>query len=115
MYKITHFRKTQISRPRLLEGEPIELKVTRLIQNKEPIKDGAPLIYTEKKDGINAAYNIRTDRWEIAAEAMNKILASKQAKKDALLKSQDNDKPEGKVIKMEDGKPESTAGKAESK
>ena len=34
------------------EGESIEEKVAKLIENNEPITDGAPIIYTEKKDGV---------------------------------------------------------------
>ena len=52
-------------------GESIEHKVRRIVNNKEPIKDGAPLIYTERKDGVQPSYNIRTDRFEVAVEAMN--------------------------------------------
>lgn len=52
------------------EGELIEEKVARLTQEKSPINDGAPIIYTERKDGVLPAYDIRTDRWEIAQEAM---------------------------------------------
>ena len=53
------------------EGESIEEKVRRVVETKEPIEDGAPLIYTPKEDGVVAAYNIRTDRWEIAQDAMS--------------------------------------------
>lgn len=52
------------------EGELIEEKVARLTQEKSPINDGAPIIYTERKDGVLPAYDIRTDRWEIAQKAM---------------------------------------------
>ena len=52
------------------EGELIEEKVARLTQEKSPINDGAPIIYTERKDGVLPAYDIRTDRWEIAQAAM---------------------------------------------
>ena len=31
------------------EGESIEKKVSKLIENNEPITDGAPIIYTEKR------------------------------------------------------------------
>ena len=31
------------------EGETIETKVARITQNKEPITDSAPIIFTEKK------------------------------------------------------------------
>ena len=34
------------------EGESIEQKVAKLIENNEPITDGAPIIYTEKKDSM---------------------------------------------------------------
>ena len=44
-------------------GEPIEIKVARLLSQEEPIKDQVPLIYTEKKTGVNPEYNIRTDRF----------------------------------------------------
>ena len=33
------------------EGESIEKKVSKLIENNEPITDGAPIIFTEKKTG----------------------------------------------------------------
>ena len=55
------------------EGEYIEEKVRRITENNEPIEDGAPIIYTERKDGVNPAYNIRTDRWEIAQDAMEQV------------------------------------------
>ena len=35
------------------EGEYIEEKVRRITENGEPIEDGAPIIYTERKDGVN--------------------------------------------------------------
>lgn len=53
------------------QGETIEAKVQRVVINKEPIEDGAPIIYTEKKDGVLPQYNIRTDKWEIAQSAMD--------------------------------------------
>ena len=55
------------------EGEFIEEKVARVVENKEPIEDGAPIIYTERKDGVIPEFNIRIDRWEIAIEAMNNV------------------------------------------
>ena len=52
------------------------------MNNKEPIKDGAPLIYTERKDGVQPSYNIRTDRWDVAVEAMDKVTKSYHAKRE---------------------------------
>ena len=60
-----------------LEGESIEAKVCRIVNNGEPISDGAPLIYTERKDGVKEEYNIRTDRFDIALNAMDYVTASK--------------------------------------
>ena len=65
------------------EGITIETKVNRITQSKEPITDGAPLIYTDRKDGVNPAYDVRTDRFEVALDAFNKIDASRKAKRDA--------------------------------
>lgn len=75
------------------DGERIEAKVKRIQHTDEAIKDGAPEIYTDRADGVIAAYNIRTDRFEIAAEAMDKIHMSKVA-------SRDNKPDDGKVIDM---------------
>ena len=51
------------------QGETIEQKCERITQSKEPISDGAPIVYTEKKDGVLPQYDIRTDKWEIAQNA----------------------------------------------
>ena len=53
------------------EGESIESKVRRITVNNEPIKDGAPVMYTERKDGVIPSTDVRTDRWEIAIDAMD--------------------------------------------
>lgn len=65
------------------EGETIEQKMRRAMDNKEPIKDGAPLIYTERKEGVRPEFNPRTDRFEIAVDAMDKVTKSKLAKRSA--------------------------------
>lgn len=62
------------------DGETIEEKVRRVVENKEPISDGAPIVFTEKKDGVLPQFNIRTDKWEIALDAMDKVQASRIAK-----------------------------------
>ena len=62
------------------DGESIENKVRRITENNEPITDGAPIIYTNREDGVLPAYNIRTDRWEIAQEAMEAVNQANLAK-----------------------------------
>lgn len=65
-------------------GETIEKKVRRIVNNKEPITDGAPLIYTERKDGVQPEFDIRTDRFEIAIDAMDAVARTRVAKRQAL-------------------------------
>lgn len=61
-------------------GEAIEDKVCRITENNEPITDGAPIIYTNRDDGVLPAYNIRTDRWEVAQQAMDAVNQANLAK-----------------------------------
>jgi hypothetical protein len=82
MYKKVNYTKTQFKINNATEGETIEQKVERILDNKEPIKDGAPLVYTDRKDGVMPGYNIRTDRWEVAVEAMDKVAKNVAAKRE---------------------------------
>ena len=68
----------------IYEGESIETKVARITLTKEPITDTAPIIYTEKKDGVLPAYNIRTDRFDLAIDACDKIESARIAKKNQI-------------------------------
>lgn len=86
-----------------VEGEPIETKIERMLNNKEKIKDAAPLVYTERKEGIRASTNIRTDRFEVAVEAADKISKSYKARR--------QERQKAKVDKLKDGEPETIQGK----
>ncbi len=86
-YRYKKPAKSGLTSVEKLEGEPIELKIERIVSNKEPISDGAPSIFTERKDGVVSAYNIRTDRFEVAADAMDKVAGSIQAKRDSKAKA----------------------------
>lgn len=77
------------------EGETIETKVARIVQDKAPITDGAPIIYTDREQGVLPAYNVRTDRWDIAENAMDKVNAAKMAKRDQNFGDNIPDKIEG--------------------
>lgn len=90
--KITE--ETSINHNESYEGETIENKVARIVENKEPISDGAPIIYTERKDGIMPGYDIRTDRFEIAIEAMDAVSKANTAKRMESIKEREMlDKP----------------------
>lgn len=73
MYRKNKHKSYKIGKGNAYEAETIEQKVDRITNNNEPIEDGAPLIYTERKNGVEAGFNIRTDRFEVAVEAMDKI------------------------------------------
>ena len=60
------------------EAEPLEVKLRRKMKGgkvDEEEGDGKTwaIAYTEKKDGVKPEYDIRTDRFEIAREAMETL------------------------------------------
>ena len=83
MYKKLKLPKTTLKVYEVTEGETIEEKVRRITNNNEPITDGAPIIYTDRKDGVKPEYDIRTDRFELATEAMDKVTKDHLAKREA--------------------------------
>lgn len=80
MLKPKFFPKPPETNYEFQNGESIETKVKRITENNEPITDGAPIIYTNRDDGVLPAYNIRTDRWEIAQAAMDAVNQANLAK-----------------------------------
>lgn len=100
-------RRTHLSGVEVTEGETIERKVRRLMISGDPIKDGAPEIFTERNQGVVSAYNIRTDRWELATETMDVVAKTLVAARE----------DKGKVIEMKtdkDGGAESIQGTTET-
>ena len=80
MIKPSFFSKPTKTNYEFQDGESIEDKVKRITENNEPITDGAPIIYTNRDDGVLPAYNIRTDRFEIAQAAMDAVNQANLAK-----------------------------------
>ena len=76
------YSNSLINRNESVVGISIERKVEKITESKEPITDGAPIIYTERKEGVIPAYDVRTDRFEIAVEAMGKVVKSNIAKRE---------------------------------
>lgn len=74
--KTARNRRGCINDPNLTyQAEPREVKLRKIISGEaNNMEDGVfPTIYTEKKDGVQPEFDIRTDRFEIAIEAMDKI------------------------------------------
>ena len=86
MYKKPRFKKAKGNKINAsVAGETLEAKIERIVNNKEPIGQGndtAPIIYTERKEGVRASTNIRTDRFEIAVEAADKVAKSFKARRE---------------------------------
>ena len=55
------------------EGQSIEERCKKLVEPGEPIKDTSPLIFTTKEKGVMPQYDVRTDKWDIAQDAMDKV------------------------------------------
>lgn len=87
MYNFGKTTQTSIKRNTSYQGERIEEKIARIVNNKEPITDGAPIIYTDRSEGTRAEYNIRTDRWEVAVDAMDYVTKSQLAKREQRLEA----------------------------
>lgn len=74
--KTARNRRGCIKNPDLVyQAEPREVKLRKIISGESSsMEDGVfPTIYTEKKDGVQPEFDIRTDRFEIALDAMDKI------------------------------------------
>lgn len=72
-YRIPTYTKSQISSVPHFEGETIEDKIERIVNNGDPIDATAQIIHTDKSKGVQPQYNIRTDRWEQATEIMDVV------------------------------------------
>lgn len=105
MYTTPGITPTSIKRNESVDGEMLEQKVERIVNNKEPIKDGAPLIYIDRKEGVRRSTNIRTDRFEVAIEATDKIAMSYKARREERAKA-----PEGGQAGEKVGGAEPTGG-----
>lgn len=66
-------------------GQSIERYAEQASVSQQPIEGGAPEIFTDRKDGVIAEFNIRTDRFDIALNAMDKASASITAKRQEIL------------------------------
>ena len=87
MYNKVRPDRTSIKVNNSYLGERIEQKIERILHNGEPITDGAPIVYTERKDGVLPQYDIRTDRFDVAVDAMSKVDKTHKAKREERLKA----------------------------
>lgn len=112
MYQKQKHQPTNLRVTKHKIGETIEQKIRRIVNNKEPITDGAPIVYTERKEGVRPEFDIRTDRFDIAIDAMDKVAKTHVAKRDKTMGEQAKEgmEKEGKTDKPGDGGAEPTQG-----
>lgn len=92
--------KTQIELNNTYEADPLEVKLRRKEQGgkiDEEEGDGKTwaITYTERKDGVLPEYDIRTDRFEVAREAQDRLNQG--------IMLQYSDKQEGEEAKETEG------------
>lgn len=83
----SNYENTQIERVPESRGESLEEMVRRCTANNEPIDATAPMIYTEKSKGVLAETDIRTDRMELALDAIDKFQKSEIAREKETLET----------------------------
>lgn len=112
-YNTKQSGKTSLRVNQSAEGETIEQKIERFINNKEEPGQEAPTIYTLREDGVLAGYDIRTDRFEVALEAMDKVSMQRITKRQSTIaerKEALETLKKGETTAEGNGKPESTQG-----
>lgn len=95
MYRRNQLPVTTLERNESYSAESLEKKLVRITTNKEPIKDGSPLIYTDRNEGVLPDYNVRTDRFETAIDAMDAVSKATRAKRQGKIVPMEQDKKEG--------------------
>lgn len=65
------------------DGISIEETIRKALHSKEPIEATAKISYSERKDGVLPQFDIRTDRFEYARTALDRVHASSAAARHA--------------------------------
>lgn len=79
-YRPVSFTRTQLSGVPTYEGQWLHHKIRKMLDQEESIDEISARIYTEKKDGVLPDYDIRTDKWEHASQAMDVVHKNEIAK-----------------------------------
>lgn len=116
MYKAPKFEETSIVKEdTLYEGETIEMKVERIMQAGDSIEDGAPIVYQERQEGVAPSYDIRTDRFDYAIDAMDNVTASKKASREERIKELNESRKPKEAKKDTEGEPIQTTSQTQAK
>lgn len=108
--------RPKIVTPRTIKGqqtytaESLEKKLQRVMSNNEAIKDSAPLIYTDRKDGVLPDYDMRTDKYEYLVDGFDKAAKSKRAKRDGIAEATKDLDKKNEALKNEAAKSDKPKG-----
>ncbi|QCS36883.1 hypothetical protein [Tortoise microvirus 19] len=83
MRKVTVSFKSKIKRNETSEGKSIERMLSDKAEGELIELGGKALLYTERKDGVVPITNIRSDRMELAMEALDTVERTRIARRDA--------------------------------
>lgn len=81
MLKGVNYTVGRIERKADEEGECLEEMLRRMVAGKEPIKATANLQYHDRKDGVLPEHDIRSDRFNFAMMAADKMHATTYAQR----------------------------------
>lgn len=70
--------KSQINGVKVEEGKSLMEQLRRMLVEGDIPEEEVPIIYTDKGEGVLPGYDIRTDRFEVAREAMEKAKNSEK-------------------------------------
>jgi len=104
-YKKNRITKSGLKSVKLTEGMTMETRVKLFMNNQTDIERTSGLIYTERKEGVMAGLDIRTDRFEVAVDAMDKSSKSQFVKRqDKMTIVKDNEDGKADTIQGTDSK-----------
>lgn len=103
----------KIKRNESYEGQSIETMIAKRMTGSDVEIGGKALMYTDRRDGVLPETNIRSDRFEIAQNALETVERNRIARREAFYKEQsEKGKADMKIIPGGKGvgKTESTQG-----
>ena len=81
--------KTGLNINESYEAKSLEAELRKVMEEKSPITSISPEIFTERKEGVMPEYDIRTDKWEVAEKAMEKVSQTQIAARKKADKTED--------------------------
>lgn len=100
MARVNITNKTSIIRNDSKEGLTIEVELFKISSQKEPAPErGTIEMITQRRAvGVEPGYNIRTDRFDVAIDAQDKVVRARVAKREEAIKLKDSKEKKDVVV-----------------